>query len=208
MINNGDENGIIIVYWVWWIYLTLVTFFMKKSSLRNSLAILLFLLLIFGNYIITWKQISVNTAVLILFIASSLFLTRSKRRISLFVVCLFVAHVYAGLRCFEVVTPVWFFLPKTLLYGGIFVVIISFLSKKLIDKLIIVCLSIIIGEAIFMATVYSINWNIIIGAPDLLLLLTVLSAIILCHHLGMEIKRKLQDILHVIEQQNKRWTNE
>ncbi|WP_425451842.1 YphA family membrane protein [Paraliobacillus ryukyuensis] len=181
---------------------------MKKSSLRNSLAILLFLLLIFGNYIITWKQISVNTAVLILFIASSLFLTSSKRRISLFVICLFVAHVYAGLRCFEVVTPVWFFLPKTLLYGGVFVVIISFLSKKLIDKLIIVCLSIIIGEAIFMATVYSINWDIIIGAPDLLLLLTVLSAIILCHHLGIEIKRKLQDILHVIEQQNKRWTNE
>ncbi|WP_425501799.1 YphA family membrane protein [Paraliobacillus salinarum] len=198
----------IIIHWFLWIIWIFVTFLMNKGTKRTTIACFLLLFILLSSNTLTWHQIELNLSIVLLSIISSFLLIKSRRKLFLFFVCLCISHFYAALQLWNITNPVWVFAPKLLIFSLLLVCFILFVTSDLLERFVISVTSIIYGEIIYSIVVYPLGWNIIIGDVFILNLLAILSCIILLFHFYTEIKMKLQDILVLMEQQNKRWTNE
>ncbi|MFB1050481.1 hypothetical protein ACEWET_05875 [Paraliobacillus sp. JSM ZJ581] len=198
----------IVVYWFLWIYWVIVTFLMEKGKKRNNIACFMLLLITCSSFNLRWFGITVNLSVIFLFIVSNILLVLARRKLFLFLACLFIAHAYAALQLWDITNPVWVFAPKIIIFSLILAFLVLFITSNMVERFIIACTSIIIGEIVYSLVVYRLEWDVTIGDTFMFLLLCSLTCTILLYHFFLEIKIKLQDILHMLEQQNKRWTNE
>lgn len=198
----------IIIHWFLWIIWIVVTFLMNKGTKRTTVACFLLLFILLSSNTISWHRIELNLSIVFLFIISSVLLIKSRRKVFLSFVCLCISHFYAALQLWNITNPVWVFAPKLLIFSLLLVCFILFVSSDLLERFVIAVLSIVFGELIYSIAVYPLGWNLVIGNVFMLNLLSILSCFILLFHFYTEIKIKLQDILVLIEQQNKRWTNE
>ncbi|CQR46704.1 hypothetical protein BN1058_00977 [Paraliobacillus sp. PM-2] len=181
---------------------------MKKGQSRNRIAIFILLFITCSSLTIPLKHVSINVSIIILLIVGIMLLAHSKKKLFLIIACLLLSHIYAGLKLWEIVSPVWIFLPKIIIYSSIFLCLLVLTSSNILERFIITSLSVIIGEVIYALIVVGLGWEIIIGDQSMMLLLGVLSGAILFYRFMIEIKMKFQDILQLVEQHNKRWTNE
>lgn len=181
--------------WILWVYWIVITFLMQKERKRTLLGMLVLITISSSNLIIQLGNIAINITSIILLLISVCFLVRCQHSIYLLFASLFIAHIYAGLRFWEIVSPIWVFIPRVLLYTCVFFVLIQLFFKRSNDQLYVSFTSIIGGEIIYSLVIHRLGWEVIIGDATLLLLLCFLTSGILIVQLCQEIKKRLKDIL-------------
>ncbi len=181
---------------------------MNKGITRTMLAFFLLHLILLASINLTLFQIDINLAFLLIVITSCIVLTTQNHKFYRTLIILFIAYSYTGSRLWEIVNPIWFFIPRTLLYGLVFSFISILFGRNIIERFLVSCLTVSLGEIIYVVIVQQIGWKESLGNSELMNLLLLQAGVIFTFYVIREIKIKLEVILQQIEQQKKRWTNE
>lgn len=198
----------VLFYWLGWIFWIITTFFMRKGKNRTTLTFLILLIIALSLIKLPIFGYEISLSFCVLICVLFFLLAKQKRKVYTLFVITFIGFSYTGLRLWEIVSPVWVIVPRVYLYAVIIFLLTLFFSGNYLQSCLIGCLSISFGEVFYVLLVERIGWELSIGDSfimDLLFLHVFLSVIL---YVWKEIKLKFEDILHQVELQKKRWTNE
>ncbi|WP_112181192.1 MULTISPECIES: hypothetical protein [Paraliobacillus] len=198
----------VLFYWLGWIFWIITTFLMQKGKFRTTLSffILLIISLSLVKFTILGYEIGLSFCIVVL--GSFFLLTRQTRKVYMLFVIILIGFSYAGLRLWEVVSPIWVIIPRMYLYAFIVITLTMLCNRKYLQRYLVCCLAVSFGEVVYIMIVGEIGWNLTIGDSNILDLICLQTASLFILYLWTEIKLKFEDILQQVELQKKRWTNE
>ncbi|MDL4840788.1 YphA family membrane protein [Aquibacillus rhizosphaerae] len=195
-------------YWMGWIIWILITFLMKKNRNRTILGLGILILILFSDTIITIGNLDVNVALILLYFAAMFVLASRKDWIINTIWSLAIVFGYAGILFWEQISPIWLFVPRTIIIPVIGFVFLSFLSRSFVVKCVIWCLGITTGEVIHGLILHSYGFSESIGELAFLDLVFIEIAFLLVNLFIKETRVRLDLFTQSIEKQRKRWTHE
>lgn len=198
----------ILFYWLGWIFWIIATFLMSKGKTRTLLALSILFIISFSLVNVTILGIEVNISFCILVCGAFFVLAKQNYKIFSLFVIIFIGFCYTGLRLWEVISPIWFIVPRIYVYTAIVIVLTILFSKNYLQRCLICCLSISLGEILYIVSVNKIGWTLLIGDSNIMDMLSLQIGVLFFISIWKEIKFKFGVILQQLEQENKRWTNE
>nr|GGG65193.1 hypothetical protein GCM10011398_06040 [Virgibacillus oceani] len=135
----------IIFYWIGWIFWVIVTFFMKKGRQRTFYACWILFIILSSSVSIQVSKYQIGLSFIILLIGSIYFHSIAKSLYLLFS-AFTISLGYIAILFWERITPVWIFLPRTVLIPLIMTFLIVLLTDSLHDKLAVGLLGLTSGE--------------------------------------------------------------
>ncbi|QTM99669.1 hypothetical protein ERJ70_10365 [Sediminibacillus dalangtanensis] len=116
---------------------------------------------------------------------------------------------YVGILLWELISPIWLFVPRLLMIPFIGLVLLIFLAETLIEKCMVWCLGITSGEILHGLIMRSYGFHPTIGELSFFDLLFVGIAFIILLRLTVATKQKIDVVAQTIEQKLKmRWNHE
>ncbi|WP_117169346.1 hypothetical protein [Paraliobacillus sediminis] len=198
----------ILFYWLGWIFWVITTFFMQKGKNRTTLTFFILLIIALSLMKFTILGYEIGLSFFVLICGSFFLLVKQNRKLYTLFVITFIGFSYTGLRLWEVVSPVWVIIPRVYLYAAIIILLTLFFSRNYVQCFLIGCLSISLGEVVYVLLVDRIGWDLPIGDSGIMDLLFLHVSSVLILYIWKEIKLKFEDILQQVELQKKGWTNE
>lgn len=193
----------IIFYWFCWILWIIATFIMKKDKRRTFLACWILMLILFSNVYISIFSIQVSVSLLTL-VGGTLFMRGKHPRIIFHSFASFTVTIgYIGILIWENYTPLRLFFPQLVTISFLLVLIITFLTNGLLNRLSSGLFGIACGEIIYslIAANYAIQDTMgDMAFFDCVLLITM---IILCQDLLLKTKLKIYGKVAVTKQSHR-----
>ncbi|WP_026771243.1 MULTISPECIES: hypothetical protein [Sediminibacillus] len=199
----------LLFYWICWLLWITTTFLLKKNRTRFYVSFVILLLLTCSNTNITVWDSKLNLATVVSFFAGILYLAKKKDWILLLFGSLCMTFCYVGILLWEMISPIWLFVPRLLMIPVIGLVLLFFLTETLIEKCMVWCLGITSGEILHGLIMNSYGFHPSIGEHSFFDLLFVGIAFIILLRLTLVAKQKLDQVAQTIERKLKmRWNHE
>ncbi|KGX84647.1 YphA family membrane protein [Pontibacillus marinus] len=141
-------DGIYFIYINWLLWVT-VYFFMPKSQKRTGISISLLLLIITFSFEIKISFILINVANVCITIISIVVIAMHAKQIRTTCLALSVCIGYVGALLWEMVSPVWIFAPRLLVYSLLAFLLMLFISHSMWLRMAIWGLGASVGEIIY-----------------------------------------------------------
>lgn len=180
-------------FWFCWVLWVLVTFFMKKGRLRTFLAVWVLTTVILADLFLQWNQVIVSFSFLFLCLGAVILISRQTRWFLHLAASFTTAIGYASFLFWEMLSPVWFIMPRGVLFTITFGLLISILVKSFISKVAVCLLGLAAGEIIYVLTL--LNQGIYTTAGDKLFFNSLFATLLffVTAHLVYQVKNKLFD---------------
>lgn len=145
-------------YWISWILWIIITFFMPKGRMRTSFACFILLFIMCSDTSIKWNGITITLSFIVLLFGLLLF-HRIARSFYLMFASFSTCLAYTAILFWAKITPVWLFMPRSILIPLVINTIVIMLVKDFYDRLAVGLLGMAIGELYFsyILASYSIN---------------------------------------------------
>lgn len=149
-------------YWFVWMIIIIVTFLMKNGKKRSFLLIWLLLMVAISQTYFWIDSIQIYYVFIILLVGALIFYVHHTVSTYHFFVTFSIMAGYTSLLIWEIITPVWFFMPSYFLIPVILVVFTTFLIPSFYQQISVILVGMSFGQMIFefLLIVYSLN-NII-----------------------------------------------
>ncbi|WP_053219385.1 YphA family membrane protein [Virgibacillus senegalensis] len=199
----------LLFYWICWLLWTAATFLFKKNKTRFYLSFVILLLLSCSNTEVLVCNLQVNLAVIVSFLSGIIYLAKKKEWILLLFGSLCMTFCYVGILLWELISPIWLFVPRLLMIPLIAVILLLFLADNLIDKCLVWSLGITSGEILHGFIMNSYGFHTSIGELAFFDLLFGGIALQILLKLVLVTKYKLDTLAQTIERKLKmRWNHE
>ncbi|WP_074597123.1 YphA family membrane protein [Sediminibacillus halophilus] len=199
----------LLFYWICWLLWIVATFLLKKNTTRFYLSFVVLLLLSCSNTRITIWECQLNLALVVSFLSGVLYLARKKDWIWLLFGSLCMTFCYVGILLWELISPIWLFVPRLLMIPLIGLVLLLFLGETLIERCMVWSLGITSGEILHGLIMTSYGFQLTIGERSFFDLLFVGIAFIILLRLTVATKQKIDVVAQTIERKLKmRWNHE
>lgn len=133
-------------YWVGWIIWTILVFFRVYRNKRYIIICWLFLLMISLNYYVTIEHYDISISFLLLLIGSIYIYVQPNLTLQRFFITFTLMTAYIALRIWEVVAPIWFFIPTVIMIPLIISIGTVVLVQPFKQRMIHIIFSITFGE--------------------------------------------------------------
>ncbi|WP_099158372.1 YphA family membrane protein [Virgibacillus ndiopensis] len=193
----------IIFYWIGWIFWVIVTFFMKKGRQRTFYACWILLIILCSPISIPIGGYQIGVSFLILLAGSTYFHSIAKSLYLLFS-AFTISLGYIAILFWERITPVWLFLPRSVLIPLIMTFLIVILTESLHDKLAIGLLGITSGEILHSIILSSYQLYETIGGLAFLDIFFMITMLVIFIETVQKVKVKLYAAIHEYKQ-SLRW---
>lgn len=151
-----------LMYWLLWIIFIVVTFFMEKNSKRYVLTSWILFIICFSSLYITISEIELSVALLIILFGSFIYLVEVSFSMLQLTRAITVMISYCSLLIWEMLSPVWFFIPAYFLIPVILIFLTFILSHPLQQTYAFMLLGITLGQVLFdlLLSMYQLNQQI------------------------------------------------
>ena len=183
----------VLYFWFCWLLWVLVTFFMKKSGLRTYFAIWVLITIILADFFLQWNQVIISLPFIALTIGAVILTSRQPRWFFHLAASFSTAIGYATFLFWEMLSPVWFVMPRAILMTMIFGLLISLLVKPLISKITVCLLGMAAGEVIYLFTLFNQGILTALGDKSFFINLFTLLLFFITAHTLHRIKEKIFD---------------
>src|SRR5699024_6102593 len=181
----------VLYFWFCWLLWVLVTFFMKKSGLRTYFAIWVLITIILADFFLQWNQVIISLPFIALTIGAVILTSRQPRWFFHLAASFSTAIGYATFLFWEMLSPVWFVMPRAILMTMIFGLLISLLVKPLISKITVCLLGMAAGEVIYLFTLFNQGIFTSLGDKSFFINLFTLLLFFITSHTLHRIKEKI-----------------
>ncbi|QHE52530.1 hypothetical protein [Pontibacillus sp. HMF3514] len=141
-------DGIYFLYINWLLWIT-VYFFMPKSQKRTWISVSLLLLIITASFEVEISFILINASNLFITITSIVIIALHSKQIRTTCLALSVSIGYVGALMWEMVSPVWIFAPRLLIYSLLAFLLVLFIHHSMWLRIAIWGLGASVGEIIY-----------------------------------------------------------
>ena len=156
-------------YWLLWIIFIIVTFFIHQSKQRSYILFWLLVIIISSPYQITVQTMQVSIVFFVMFFGSIvLFSFKSISFYRLFGTFT-VMICYISLLLWEIITPVWFFMPSYFIITFIIVLLVHLLFHTLYEQVTVSLLGLALGQLMYELIVFSYHLNDEIGSEQFII---------------------------------------
>lgn len=139
----------LLFYWLAWIFWVLTTFFMSKTWKRTFFSCWILLIILCANIYIENIHFPISLSLFILFVGVAVWIAHLQCW-SRFLVTSFIIMIgYTALLFWEHNTPVWLFMPRTIMLSMISTLFISSLAKPFFTRVMIGLMGMSCGELMY-----------------------------------------------------------
>ncbi|WP_077621720.1 YphA family membrane protein [Sediminibacillus massiliensis] len=196
-------------YWISWMVWVFFTFLYRKDRFRIFMSAWILLLIICSEINATFVGYQVNMAVIVSFCGGMILHARSSRWLYHNFCTLCLVFSYTGILFWEMISPIWVFMPRLLMVPFLGVALLFFVCKTFRDRCAVWTLGVTTGEILHTIILNSYGFSVGIGQLSFLDLMMVGISFNLLATLMVLVKRRVEIILQSIEEKLKmRWNHE
>ncbi|WP_067836567.1 YphA family membrane protein [Amphibacillus sediminis] len=153
-------------YWISWLAISYFTFFKPKSSrIRAAIIVLLLLNIILINHYMSLGNLDVSLPFFYCLILILFILLKKRLRVTqLFILCGLILS-FVGTRYLLITSPIWLFFNEYAITSILLIMMVSFYTKQLNEKLVLFSAAFFIGELFYSMNVRLLDWFLILGSP-------------------------------------------
>lgn len=167
------EEEQLLYFWFAWMLIIIVTFFIESSKKRNLLLLWIFSILMMTNVFIYVDTIVISLAFFLTFFGAILFYVHLYFSLYRFLVTFCIITCYVSLLVWEIITPVWFFIPSVLLIPIIITCVTSFLIDPLPEQVATILLGLTVGHIVFEVILFTYHLHEGLGGYEFFVHLTL-----------------------------------
>lgn len=156
----------------------LVQFLMPKTKVWSWISACLLLLLITGSRIVELNDISISLTIPLIIMGSILILSLHAKQIRMSLLALTVCVGYVGALCWEMVSPVWIFAPRILIFSVMAYALLLFMSGSMWVRIAIWGLGSSVGEVVYALLLSNYGYNELAGDKSYLDIFSVVIILV------------------------------
>ncbi|MBM7569813.1 hypothetical protein [Aquibacillus albus] len=195
-------------YWISWMLWVVITFLLNKNRKRTFLAVWILTLIIVSSLSFSIKGLQINCAVIVLIIGAIIIVAHSSNWFMNTIQSLCLLFGYVGLLFWEQLSPVWIVLPRIILIPALALFLLFILAPSFKERYAIWCLGVTTGEILHGLILHSYGFTPYVGGFAFLDLLFIEFGLLLLVQGFLEMRKKMEQFILLIEKQKKRWTHE
>ncbi|MBM7542506.1 hypothetical protein [Amphibacillus cookii] len=170
-------------YWVSWLSLIYIIFFgLEQHKINQVIKIILLLNIILIHFQIEFGYFVGTLPYTYSFFLVWIFIFKYRFTIKHWISLICIVLAYTGLRYILITSPIWLFLNAYLLIHLALILMVIFIERNLLTKLLLYSTSLLTGEILFAYHVRIIDWNVILGEPMFFVGLYISTLTIIIHH--------------------------
>ncbi|WP_042223578.1 YphA family membrane protein [Oceanobacillus manasiensis] len=179
-------------YWIGWMLWILTTFFMSYGRERDLYTIWLMSLMILSNTNIHIGLTQINASTFPIMLGSIILLLNLQRQIYLTVCTVTIILGYTSILFWEIVAPVWLFLPRELLIPLLLGLTALILVNELKSRICVILLGATMGEYVF--SFYLFSYGMTRGVGELPFLGNIMMTIVIIVFLDIIRKSRVKKV--------------
>ncbi|WP_017472209.1 YphA family membrane protein [Amphibacillus jilinensis] len=170
-------------YWVSWLSVVYFIFFgLEQHKINQLIKVILLFNIIFIHFQIEFGYFVGTLPYTYSFFLLWMFIFKYRFRIKHWISLICIMLAYTGLRYILITSPIWLFLNTYLLIHLVLMLMVIFIERNLITKLLLYTTSLLTGEIMFAYHVRVIGWDIILGEPMFFVALYISMLLIIIFH--------------------------
>lgn len=158
----------VIFYWIMWAAWIVAAFFMKKSTGRTIISLIILLCIGLVDLFIEFDSFYIRAAFLLIISTGYYLAAKNERKVYFFLSVMALTSAYAGIHLFEIYDPVWFLIDRSAVITGLLGMLSIYLGKSMAERLGIFILSMSQGEFLFWVILGKFHQGLTIGTSDYL----------------------------------------
>lgn len=166
-------------YYTCWLLTIIIYFFMEKSTLRNFYMIWLLMIITASPYLISFASVQISMAYVVLLIGTLFLFGLKSLQLYEYIVAFICMVGYAAILIWEIIAPVWFFMPRTVILALLIVSTLLLCIRVPNRRMIVSVIGLTFGQLLYELILMVYHLHDVIGALQEMTILSVTLLLLL-----------------------------
>lgn len=172
-------HDLFLFYYTCWLLVLIIYFFMTRTVSRSLLLVWTFVMIAVSPYTFSFLDVQIYITYLFLFVGTIILARVSSLSIYEYIVSFVCMICYVGILVWEIIAPIWFFLPTPVILAPFIVLILIYFIRRSTKRFVICFMGLTFGQLLYNIILIHYGLQDTIGALQEMTMLSIVLLLLI-----------------------------